>query len=132
MSEAKHKVLVVEDNREHMMALVIKLKALGYDVVSASDGATATMVAQREKPDAVLLDLGLPAGDGFVVLKRLKASMTTVSTPVIIVTARPPAGNRAFSLEHGAIAFLQKPVRTEELATALHRGLRLRRELLPA
>ena len=125
MSEQKQRILVVEDNREHLMALVIKLRALGYDVISAGDGVTATMLANREKPDAVLLDLGLPAGDGFVVLKRLKSSMATLGIPVIVVTARPPAVNRAMTMEQGAVAFLQKPVKTTELVTALRKGLRI-------
>jgi ActR/RegA family two-component response regulator len=64
MSQDKNKVLVIEDNKEHMIALSIKLKAHNYDVVWAGDGVTAMTVATREKPDAILLDLGLPGGDG--------------------------------------------------------------------
>ena len=130
MSEAKQKVLVVEDNKEHLMALVIRLRSLGFEAISAGDGVTATMMANREKPDAILLDLGLPAGDGFVVLKRLKSSVATVSTPVIVVSARPPAVNRALSIDQGAIGFLQKPVKTQELLSMLQRGLKPRREIV--
>jgi DNA-binding response OmpR family regulator len=128
MQESKQKVLVVEDNKEHLLAMAVKLKALGYEVVGAGDGATAMMVAKRERPDAVLLDLGLPAGDGFVVLKRLRALLPTMNIPVIIVTARPPAVNRALAIDQGAVAFLQKPVKTEELMGALRKGLRSPRE----
>ena len=79
MSQDKNKVLVIEDNKEHMMAISIKLKAHNYDVVWAGDGVTAMTVATREKPDAILLDLGLPGGDGFVVLAFLVQDITTVS-----------------------------------------------------
>lgn len=119
MSE-KRKVLVIEDNREHFLALAVKLKAHGYDVVSANDGASAMTVTRKEKPDVILLDLGLPAGDGFVVLDRLKKLDFSFGIPVIVVSARDPIANRAGALEAGAACYLQKPVKTDELLHALH------------
>ena len=106
------------------MALAIKLRAHGFEIVSAGDGATAMGVVIREKPDAAILDLGLPGGDGFVVLQRLRASTSTVTLPVVVVTARPAQTNRALALEQGVVAFLQKPVRTAELLAALRKALR--------
>ncbi len=123
MSALKNKVLVIEDNQEHLMALTIKLKTHGYAVVSAADGVTAVSAIRNEEPDAILLDLGLPGGDGFVVLERLRSMGHTVATPVIVVTARPPEGNKRQALKHGVMAFLQKPVRTEELLLALRKAL---------
>ncbi len=105
------------------MALAIKLRAHGFDIVSAGDGATAMTVVNRERPDAVILDLGLPGGDGFVVLQRLRSLASTVASPVVVVTARPAQTNRALALEHGVVAFLQKPVKTSELLTALRKAL---------
>ena len=124
MSEKRNKIIVIEDNPEHLMALAIKLRAHGFEIVSASDGATAMTVVNREKPDAVILDLGLPGGDGFVVLQRLRSLANTVALPVVVVTARPVETNRALALEQGAVAFLQKPVRTPELLAALRKALR--------
>jgi two-component system KDP operon response regulator KdpE len=106
------------------MALAIKLRAHGFDIVSAGDGATAMTVVNREKPDAIVLDLGLPGGDGFVVLQRLRSLARTVALPVVVVTARPAQTNRALALEQGVVAFLQKPVKTSELLTALRKALR--------
>jgi DNA-binding response OmpR family regulator len=126
MSEERDKIIVIEDNKEHLMALAIRLRAHGFDVVSAGDGATALTVVNREKPDAVILDLGLPGGDGFVVLQRLRSLASTVALPVVVVTARPAQTNRALALEQGVIAFLQKPVKTAELMTALRKALRHR------
>lgn len=103
--------------------MAIKLQAHGFDVISASDGVTAMTVVNREKPDAVILDLGLPGGDGFVVLQRLRSMTNTVALPVVVVSARPPQTNRAQALEQGAIAFLQKPVKTQELLAALRKAL---------
>jgi DNA-binding response OmpR family regulator len=126
MSQDKNKVLVIEDNKEHMIALSIKLKAHNYEVVWAGDGVTAMTVATREKPDAILLDLGLPGGDGFVVLKRLRSLGSTIGIPVIVVSAREPVANRAMAIEAGASAFLQKPVKTDELLVALKNALMAR------
>ena len=123
MSQDKNKVLVIEDNKEHMIALSIKLKAHNYDVVWAGDGVTAMTVATREKPDAILLDLGLPGGDGFVVLERLRSLGSTIGIPVIVVSAREPMANRPMAIQAGASAFLQKPVKTDELLSALQRAL---------
>jgi len=106
------------------MALAIKLRAHGFEIVSAGDGATAMTVVNRERPDAVVLDLGLPGGDGFVVLQRLRSLAGTVALPVVVVTARPAQTNRALALEQGVVAFLQKPVKTSELLTALRNALR--------
>jgi DNA-binding response OmpR family regulator len=108
------------------MALAIRLRAHGFDVVSAGDGATAMTVVNREKPDAAILDLGLPGGDGFVVLQRLRSLARTVALPVVVVTARPAQTNRALALEQGVVAFLQKPVKTAELMSALRKALRHR------
>jgi two-component system KDP operon response regulator KdpE len=123
VSQDKNKVLVIEDNKEHMIALSIKLKAHNYDVVWAGDGVTAMTVATREKPDAILLDLGLPGGDGFVVLERLRSLGSTVGIPVIVVSARDPMSNRPMAIQAGASAFLHKPVKTDELLSALQRAL---------
>ncbi len=123
MNDYKNKVLVIEDNREHLMALAIKLKANGYEVASAADGVTAVSAVKREQPDAILLDLGLPGGDGFVVLDRLRSMGHTVATPVIVVTARPPEGNKIEALKQGVVAFLQKPVKTQDLLLALRKAL---------
>lgn len=122
MSEKK-RVLIIEDNWEHLMALAIKLKSNGYTIVSATDGMSAISVTRKEKPDAILLDLGLPAGDGFVVLERLKNLECSVTTPVIVVSAREPKVNRPRALQAGAAAYLQKPVQTEELLKALRIAL---------
>ena len=118
MSEERNTVLVIEDNQEHLMAMAIKLRAHGFDIVSAGDGATAMTVVNREKPNAIVLDLGLPGGDGFVVLQRLRSLASTVALPVVVVTARPAQTNRAVAPERGVVAFLQKPVKTSELLTA--------------
>lgn len=109
MSEPAKKILIVEDDPDHVKALTLRLRAAGYDLLTARDGMQAVAVARREKPDVIILDLGLPGGDGYQVLRRLKVLGPLASIPVIVLSARDPAVHREKSLEAGAIAFFQKP-----------------------
>jgi two-component system alkaline phosphatase synthesis response regulator PhoP len=62
------------------------LKASGYSSVFATDGITAVSVARKELPDLIILDIGLPGGDGFTVLERLKSCASLLSTPTIVAS----------------------------------------------
>jgi DNA-binding response OmpR family regulator len=117
------KILIVDDDEHLLIGLAAKLRASGYAVVSALDGVAAVAVARQEVPDLILLDLGLPAGDGFLVLERLRAMTELVTTPVIVLSARDPAGNKLRSLQAGAVAFLQKPTDNRELLAEIRRAL---------
>jgi DNA-binding response OmpR family regulator len=109
------KDLIVDDDPDVRRALKIRLRAHHYDTVQASDGYSAIAVAQKEQPDLIILDLVLPAGDGFTVLKRLQESDPLSSIPVIVLTARDPLYNRVKTLLAGATAFIQKPADNREL-----------------
>jgi len=85
----KKKVLVVDDERDIIKALMIRLQGAGYEVVTAFDGAQAIFVAHKEKPDLIILDIRMPAGDGFSVAEKLKHSTNTVSIPIIFLTGGP-------------------------------------------
>jgi DNA-binding response OmpR family regulator len=76
-------------------------------------------MAQKERPDLIILDIGLPAGDGFVVLDRLQQSAALSAIPVIVLTARDPEFNRERTLNAGATAFLQKPADNSELLNVI-------------
>lgn len=93
----------------------IRLRANHYDTVQASDGNSAIEVAQKEQPDLIILDLGLPAEDGLAVLERFKESDTLSQIPVIIMTGRDPQFNEQKTLQAGATAFFQKPPDVNEL-----------------
>jgi DNA-binding response OmpR family regulator len=111
----KPKILIIDDDPDLRRALKIRLRANHYDTVQASDGYSAISVAQKENPNLIILDLGLPAGDGFVVLKRLQDSDTLSNIPVIVLTARDPQSNEQQALQAGATAFFQKPADNNEL-----------------
>jgi DNA-binding response OmpR family regulator len=123
MSTSGNTILVVEDDRELCTGLAIRLRANRYEAFFATDGATALVEAQRQKPDLILLDLGLPAGDGFVVLSRLKAIPRLAAIPVIVMTARAEPGNQQKVADLGAAAFLQKPFENETLLVTIARLL---------
>ena len=109
------KILIVDDDPDLRRALKIRLQANHFDTVQASDGYSAIAVAQREQPNLIILDLGLPAGDGFVVLERLTKSAVLSNIPVIILTARDAQANEQRTLQAGATTFFQKPADNNEL-----------------
>jgi two-component system KDP operon response regulator KdpE len=119
----KSKVLVVDDDPDLVRALRLRLRANNYEIASAADGYAAIATTQKERPDLIVLDLGLPAGDGFVVLERLQNSDTLSGIPVIVLSARDPQNNEERALKAGAAAFFQKPADNEELLNVIRVSL---------
>ena len=81
---SKEKILIVEDDLDQLKGIAIRLKKSGYDIVTASDAYSAMTVYRSEEPDLIILDIGLPGGDGFTVMERLNGLMSTA--PVIILS----------------------------------------------
>jgi DNA-binding response OmpR family regulator len=109
------KILVVEDDADVRLGYNVLLKAHHYDTFFAADGLTALSEARKHQPDLIILDLGLPLGDGFVVLERLRANTYFALIPVVVVSARDIHGNRERALKAGARAFIHKPWNDDEL-----------------
>ena len=119
----KKTILIVDDNADTRLVLSARLKANDYHTVFAADALPAMSVALKERPDAILLDLGLPGGNGLMVLQRLKANTSLGDIPVIIVTAEDPQVAEARTIEGGAVAFLQKPVDQDKLMAAVQQAV---------
>jgi DNA-binding response OmpR family regulator len=117
------KIMVVDDDPDLRQALSLRLRANNFDTVNVCDGYSAIAMAQKEHPHLIILDLGLPAGDGFAVLKNLQQYPALSVIPVIVLTARDPDGNEKRTLESGAIAFFQKPADNEELMGVIRASL---------
>jgi two-component system KDP operon response regulator KdpE len=117
------KIMVVDDDPDLRHALNVRLRANHYEIVNASDGFSALALAQKEHPNLIILDLGLPAGDGFLVLRNLKTFPSLALTPVIVLTARDPQANEQRTLNSGAIAFFQKPADNNELLSVIRMSL---------
>jgi CheY-like chemotaxis protein len=117
------KILIVEDDADVRLGLHVRLKANHYDTFFAGDALSAMAEARKHEPDLILLDLGLPAGDGFVVMDRLKAVPALAIIPIIVVSGRSGAGNQERVLKAGAKAFLEKPVDNAELLVVIRQAL---------
>src|SRR5438552_15636675 len=120
---SRQKILVIEDDPVAGADLEARLEANGYIVARAADAASAMTVVNRERPDLILLDLGLPAGDGFLVLERLRKIETLAAIPVLVVTGRSDPETRKRVAAMGVAPVLAKPVNTEVLLAAIRAGL---------
>ena len=117
------KILIVDDDPHLLLGLTARLKASGYRVMCATDGLSAITVARKEVPDLVILDLGLPAGDGFLVLERMRGLADLVAIPVIVLSARDPTDNKKRALAGGEVAYFQKPPDSYEFLIEIQQAL---------
>ena len=112
---SKRKILIVEDDADVRLGYQIVLKANGYETFFAADTIGAISQARKQNPDLIILDLGLPGGDGYIVLDRLRANLLLGMIPIIVVSARDLHANRERALKAGAKAYMQKPWNDSEL-----------------
>jgi two-component system KDP operon response regulator KdpE len=117
------KILIVDDDPDIRLGMHVRLKAHHYDTFFASDALTSLVEARKHEPDLIILDLGLPAGDGYTVMERLKNFPALAVIPVIVVSARDAHANRERAIKAGAKAFLQKPVDDAELLAVIRQAL---------
>lgn len=122
-SSPKKKILIGDDDPGMRLALLIRLRANNYEVSCAGDGLSVVAEARKHRPDLILLDLGMPSGDGYTVLHMLHGEPSEAQIPVIILSARDRATHAERSIEAGAVKFLQKPVDTEILLSAITQAL---------
>jgi two-component system KDP operon response regulator KdpE len=115
------KVLVIDDEPQIVRALRINLSARGYRVTTAHDGAAALRAVAETKPDAVVLDLGLPDMDGNEVIAGLRG-WTTV--PIIVLSARGDSADKVHALDAGADDYVTKPFGMDELLARLRAAVR--------
>ena len=115
-------VLVVEDDDTIAELIGINLEMEGFAVCRAPDGAEALKAVEREEPDLILLDVKMPFLDGWAVLRRLQAELSTASIPVMVLSASaPPEPPPA-----GAAGYLAKPFSSQELVGAVRTALATR------
>jgi CheY-like chemotaxis protein len=108
-------ILVVEDNELSRDALSRRLARRGYRIVLAVDGAQAMALARDERPDVILMDLGLPRVDGWEATRQLKADPTTRGIPIIVLSAHAMTNDRDKALQAGGDEFDTKPIRFQPL-----------------
>jgi DNA-binding response OmpR family regulator len=115
-------ILIVEDDSDLALGLGVRLQAAGYKAMTAEDSITALSTAKQVEPALIILDLGLPGGDGITFLSRLRSLAQVSMIPVIVLTARGPEWEEE-AVRSGAQAFFQKPVDNELLLAEIERLL---------
>ena len=111
----QRRVLIVDDDREIVRGLTIRLRAAGHEVRCAYDGAAGLAAAGADRPDVIVLDIRMPGLDGFTVLAKLRERADTHGIAVIVISANGVESVRARALELGARHFLVKPYQAATL-----------------
>jgi DNA-binding NtrC family response regulator len=123
----KAKILVVDDDPDILTMLRDRLEAIGYDAVTANDGAVALQLIERESPNVVLLDLEMPRMTGMDVLKRLAESRQGApnggDVPVVVMTAHGTIARAVEAMKVGAYDFLTKPFDMDHIAIVVRKAL---------
>ena len=133
----KKRILVVDDDAVVIRALSIKLKANGFDVLIAKDGAAAIRTVRTERPDLILLDITFPADvntvswDGFLIMEWLKRLEEADNVPIIIISAGNSEKCKNRARAAGAAAFFHKPISHDALFRYIRRKLNLKRAAAP-
>lgn len=132
MGKPAKKILVVDDSVVILKTLAFKLKAAGYQVLTALDGSEAVSITRKERPDLILLDLSFPPDvghgggvpwDGFLIMNWIRRMDEAKDTPIIVITGGDPVQYEKKSLDAGAVAFFRKPLDHAGLIGAIQRTL---------
>jgi two-component system alkaline phosphatase synthesis response regulator PhoP len=119
---AMTKILVVEDEANIRELITYNLSSEGYEFMIAEDGKAGLEAAEKENPDLILLDIMLPALDGYDVLRSLRSAGNAV--PVIMLTAKNDEADKVIGLEFGADDYITKPFGVRELKARIRAVLR--------
>jgi two-component system cell cycle response regulator DivK len=109
------RILIVEDDPSHMQLAIHVLKRSGYAVLQATAAEEGIATARSERPDLILMDLGLPGMDGLAAIRELKADPQTSAIPIIIVTSYRDESDGQLMLDSGADGFIAKPFHYEHI-----------------
>ena len=115
MVEMAKTILIADDEPGVVKILGMRLRANGFQIVTAHDGAMAIALAHQEKPDLIILDIKMPGTDGFSVFEDIKNSADTMSIPVIFFSALPPEQAREKATQLGADGFISKSADPDEI-----------------
>jgi len=103
------RILVIEDQEDNRRILCDLLTDRGYEIIEATTGLDGVTIAEKERPDLILMDIQLPGIDGYEATRRIKANPTLHQIPIIAVTSYALSGDDAQALEAGCDAYVAKP-----------------------
>ncbi len=106
------KILIVEDNQQNALLMKRVLQVRDHEIVHASDGESGLQAAVDEKPDLILIDLGLPDIDGQTLVAFIKRVPELENVPIVAVTAWPEDTAREMAQAYGCDGFISKPINT--------------------
>ena len=109
----KRRILIVEDNMDNYELVRFILERAGYDVFLAVNGRDGVDAARFQKPDLILMDLGLPEMDGWLAAEKLKADAATKSIPLFALTAHTLPGERKRAMMAGCDGYVSKPIHVD-------------------
>jgi CheY-like chemotaxis protein len=109
----KRRILIVEDNMDNYELVRFILERAGYDVFLAVNGRDGVDAARFQKPDLILMDLGLPEMDGWLAAEKLKANAATKSIPLFALTAHTLPGERKRAMMAGCDGYVSKPIHVD-------------------
>ena len=118
------RILVVEDTDDNRRIIRDLLTASGYDLIEATDGAEGVALAQKERPDLVLMDIQLPEMDGYEATRQIRAIPELAKVPILAVTSYALSGDEAKTREAGCDGYVAKPFSPRQLLSKI-------REFLP-
>ena len=121
------RILLVDDQPSNLTVLAAALEPAGYEILAASGGVTALKVAEKGRPDLILLDVLMPDLDGLETCRRLKASAATADIPVMFLTARTEMAGVVEGFQAGGVDYITKPFEAEIILSRVATHLRLSR-----
>src|SRR5436190_871481 len=117
------RILIIEDDEKTALAICLRLKAHGYATWIAGDGVSGLNKATHCKPDLIIMDIALPAGNGLALAKHIQTLPETRSIPIIFATAKDEPQLRQKALQCGAVGLLRKPYEPETLVSLVKHAL---------
>ncbi|MBA2686392.1 MAG: diguanylate cyclase [Gemmatimonadaceae bacterium] len=125
--QPKPLILIVDDHPDNIEVLKVRLEALGYRTITASDGETALKLVAKQPPDLILLDVMMPRMDGNEVARRIKGDGSLPYIPIIMQTALDTTQSKVTGLDSGADDYITKPINYPELQARMTAALRMKR-----
>lgn len=117
------KLLIADDDLNLLKALTVRLESAGFEVITTQDAYQALEFARRSRPDALLLDINMPAGNGFSVQERISKIEELAGIPVIYITGDESEAVDRNARKLGAFAIIHKPFKTEKLLDIVHSAI---------